>query len=250
MTLGGEWADQDADVCDQRVSVLIAGEEFAAVADAPFIFGRRDGEGVVGLDPNDMGISAVAGSIEAAWGLWWLVNESTKRPLLIEYPGGPGPVRLSPGHRHALVSGQLNVLVPGAIYTHVVEIVLPSTYAGGLAANPGRLTTGTITGAVVSLSDRERDALTGVFAGYLESFPHRREHPNSYEAAAVLLGGQAASWSADRVRKAVERVKARFAAKQSTYFEGPQANYDLAAHLLTASVLSGEDLARLPGRRP
>jgi len=242
--------DQGTDTVDQRVSVLIAGEEFAALADVPFVFGRTDGEGVVGLDPNDMGISAVAGSIEAAWGLWWLVNESTKRPLLIDYPGGPGPVRLSPGHRHALVSGQLNVLVPGAVYTHVVEIVLPATYAQGLSANPGRLTTGTITGAVVSLSDRERDALAGVFAGYLESFPHRREHPNTYEVAAALLGGEPASWSADRVRKSVERVKARFATKQSTYFEGPQANYDLAAHLLSTAVLSGEDLARLARRRP
>ncbi|MEA3216903.1 MAG: hypothetical protein QOJ19_3059, partial [Acidimicrobiia bacterium] len=48
---------------------------------------------------------------------------------------------------------------------------------------------------------------------------------------------------------AVERVKDRFAAKQTVYFQGPQANYDLAANLVASGALSGQDLARLPGRR-
>jgi hypothetical protein len=37
----------------------------------------------------------------------------------------------------------------------------------------------------VTLSERERDALVALCAGYLESFPRRREHPNSYEQAAA-----------------------------------------------------------------
>jgi hypothetical protein len=179
--------------------------------------------------------------------VWWVINQSTKRPLLLEHPDGTTRLRLAPGHRHALTTDRVDVLVPGAIYTHVLEVVLPDAYVDGLRGGQGALTTGTLTGATVSLSDRERDALAALCAGYLESFAHRREHPNTYEDAARLLGGE--PWTAGKVRKAVERVKDRFAAKQNVYFQGPQANYDLAANLVASGVLSGQDLARLPERR-
>lgn len=228
-------------------TVLIGGERFVASPERALVFGRNDGDGVIGLHAEDMGISAVAGSLELAWGVWWVINQSTKRPLLLEHPGGTTQLRLAPGHRHALTTDRVDVLVPGAIYTHVLEVSLPETYVAGLRGGFGRLTTGTLTGGSVNLSDRERDALTALCAGYLESFPHRREHPNTYEEAARLLGGE--PWTADKVRKAVERVKDRFASKQHVYFQGAQANYDLAANLVASGVLSGEDLTRLPGRR-
>jgi hypothetical protein len=228
-------------------SVLIGGEEFHASSERPFVFGRADADGIVGLDANDMGISGVAGSIEFAWGVWWVVNQSSKRPLLIEHPAGPGRLSLAPGHRHAVMVERLNVIVPGVIFSHILDVVLPADYASALRGDPSRLTSGTLVASSVALSDRERDALTALCAGYLEAFPHRREHPNTYEDSARLLGGD--DWNADRVRKAVERVKGRFADKEQLYFSGPQANYDLAAHLVAAGILSGEDLARLAGRR-
>jgi hypothetical protein len=228
-------------------SVLIGDEEFVASPEHPFVFGRADDDGVVGLDTSDMGISAVAGSVESAWGVWWVVNQSTKRALVLEHPAGPAQVRLAPGHRHALTSERVKVLVPGAIYTHVLEVVLPTAYTQELRGGTGRLTTGTLTDAVVALSERERDALAALFAGYLRAFPHRREHPHTYEEAAVLLGSP--PWSADKVRKATERVKTRFATKGGLYFEGPQANYELAAHFISAGILTGEDLARLAEHR-
>ena len=224
---------------------MIGGEEHRAWPDHPLIFGRADAGGMVGLDPNDMGISAVACSVEAAWGVSWVIDQSTKRPLLLEHPGGPAQVRLGPGHRYAITTDQLTVLVPGAIYTHVLEVVVPESYALGLRPGSGRLTTGTITGAHVALSERERDAVVAVCAGYLESFPHRREHPVTYAEAARALGQ---AWTS--VRKAVERVSARFANKQDLYFDGAQANYDLAAHLISTGVLTGADLSRLAGRQP
>lgn len=228
-------------------SVTVGTERFVASVERPFVFGRADGTGVVGLDVDDMGISAIAGSIEMAWGVWWVVNQSSKRPLMLEHPGGPPQLRIAPGHRYAVTTERVNVLVPGAIYTHVLEVVLPAAYASQLRTGTGRPTSGTLTGAPVDFSTRERDALTALCAGYLESFPLRREHPNTYEEAARLLGGQ--PWTGDRVRKAVERVRERFAKKQGVYFEGPQANYELAANLVSAGILTGEDLARLPGRR-
>ncbi len=229
----------------EAATVVIADEQFEATPDAPFVFGRSDADGVVGLDSTDMGISGVAGSVESAWGVWWLVNQSTKRPLLLEHPGGPAQLRIAPGHRHALTTDRLNVLVPGAIYTHVLEVLLPAGYVVGLRGGDGRLTTGTLATQGVNLSDRERDALSALCAGYLESFPRRREHPNTYEDSARLLGDV---WTSAKVRKAVERVKGRFAAKQGLYFEGPQANYELAGYLISNAVLSGEDLVRLAAR--
>src|SRR3954454_22685039 len=148
-------------------SVIIGGEEFSASAGSPFVFGRADGAGVIGLDANDMGISAVAGSITSAFGVWWVVNESTKRPLLLEHPGGPAQLRLAPGHRHALTTGQMVVLVPGAIFTHVIEVVLGQAYVASLQGGQSRLTTGTLTAAALNLSVRERSALAALAAGYL-----------------------------------------------------------------------------------
>ncbi|MGQ0743054.1 MAG: hypothetical protein ACT4OS_01680 [Acidimicrobiales bacterium] len=230
------------DTPSESASLVIGDEQFRASADRPFVFGRADAENVVGLDPRDMGISAVAGSVECSWGVWWVVNQSTKRPLLIEHPGGPAQVRLSPGRRHAVTSDQLTILVPGIILTHVIDLVPPESYRSGLRGGGARLTTGTLTTETPVISERERDALTAVAAGYLASFPHRRQHPNTYAEAAKLLGPD---WSSDMVRKAVERVRNRFAAKHSVYFEGPQANYDLCAHLIGSGLLAGNDLARL-----
>lgn len=233
---------------EDAASVVIAGEKFTATASMPFVFGRADADGVVGLDTGDMGISGVAGSVEWAWGVWWIINQSSKRPLFLEHPGGTTRLRIAPGHRHALTTERVDVLVAGAIYTHVLEVVLPHNYVTALRGGVARLTTGTLPTEAVTLTQRDRDALTALCAGYLESFPRRREHPNTYEEAARLLGGE--PWSGDKVRKAVERVKERFAKKQGLYFEGPHANYELAANLISNGVLSGQDLARLSGRRP
>ena len=102
----------------EAATVLVGGDEFDASPDQPFVFGRTDGEGVVGLDANDMGISTTAGSVEWIWGLWWLVNYSRKRRLLLDDGTGGQPQRLECGQRFAINVGRLTVLVPGAIYTH------------------------------------------------------------------------------------------------------------------------------------
>lgn len=151
--------------------VDIASESFEVPAGVPFVFGRADSEGVVGLDANDMGISAIAGSLEAAWGVWWVVNQSKKRPLLLEHPVEPNRLTLAPGHRHALTTDRVDVLVPGAIFTHVLAVSLPDVYVSQLRAGIGRLSTGTLTEVRVSLTPADRLALVGLCAGYLESFP-------------------------------------------------------------------------------
>lgn len=224
-------------------AVVIGGERFEVHRDAGFVFGRIDGPGVLGLDANDMGISAVAGSIEWAWGVWWIVNLSRKRRLLIEREAGGAPQPLECSERLAVSVRPLAVLVPGAVYTHRIEVLVPETELARIPAD--RPTSGTLSAAGLSLSERDRDVLVAVFAGYLEEFPRRRTRPRTYQEAADRLGPP---WTRVRVRKQVERLKER-ATRAGLYFDGPQANYDLGDYLLANGLLRPSDLDRLPVKR-
>ncbi len=222
-------------------AVVIAGEEFSLSPERPFVFGRADANDVTGLDANDMGISAVAGSVEWAWGLWWVLNHSRKRRLLLDEGGGGGPQRLDCGHRYAINVPRLSILVAGAIYTHHLEVVLPESQLARFEG--GRPSSGTI-GAEMSLSDRDRDVVVALLSGYLDDFPRRQARPRTYQHAAELLGPP---WTSTTVRKQIERLKQRLAVR-GAYFEGAQANYDLADHLISNGLLRPGDLDRLPKR--
>lgn len=223
-------------------AVLIAGEEFAISPERPFVFGRADADDVIGLDATDMGISAVAGSVECAWGLWMVLNRSRKRPLLLDDGGGGVLQRLDCGHRHAINVPRLSILVPGVIYTHRLEVAVP---AADLApSGGGRRSSGTITGDV-TLSERDRDVLVALLGGYLEEFPRRQTRPRTYHEAAELLGPP---WTKTTVRKQVERLKQRMAGS-GVYCEGPTANYDLADYLINNGLLGPADLGRLRRHR-
>lgn len=223
-------------------AVLVGDEEFPLDDGQPFFFGRADAAGVVGLDANDMGISALAGSIEWAWGLWWVLNRSAKRPLLLDMGDGSPPLRLPPGGRHAVGAARLSVLVPGIVFTHRLEVVLPEAEVTPL--DSVRLSSGTITGDL-TLTERDHDVLMALFSGYLEVFPRRQARPRTYQQAADLLGPP---WTKTAVRKQLERLKERLAAA-GTYFDGPQANFDLADHLILNGLLTPDDLTR-PSRGP
>ena len=80
-----------------------------------------------------------------------------------------------------------------------------------------------------------------MFAGYLETFPHRSAHPRTYQQAADVLGPP---WTSVTVRKQIERLKER-CPRADLYFEGPHANYELADHLVTNGLLIPTDLKRL-----
>jgi hypothetical protein len=218
--------------------VNVAGRE-VAVSDRPLYFGRSDADDVIGLDSSDRGISAVAGSVERDMGLWWVVNRSRSRQLVIDDGSGGAPTVLDCGHRFAVCVPYLLILVPGEIQTHRIKVRVPE---GDLAVvTPERPTSGTLDVSRVRLNERDRQAVAALFGGYVESFPRRQPHPRTYSEAAELLG---APWTALTVRKQIERLKRRFAAA-GAYFEGPRANYELAEHLLRLGLLTQLDLGRL-----
>ena len=222
----------------QVAAVVIGEEEFRLAQDRPFVFGRADADGVVGLDPNDMGISAVAGSVEWAWGLWWVLNHSRKLRLLLDSGGGGAPQGLDCVQRRAVTTPRLSVLVPGVIYTHRLEVLVPAAALGRVPDD--RPSSGPITGDL-RLTERERDVVVALLSGYLEDFPRRQSRPRTYQQVAELLGPP---WTKTTVRKQVERLKERLA-HSGVYFEGPQANYDLADHLIGNGLLTPADLERL-----
>jgi len=210
------------------------------------VFGRSDAVGIVGLDPADMGISAKAGAVEREWGVWWVVNHSGKRRLVVEEPNAPADIPVECGDRYALTSRRVVVLVPGAVLTHRIEVLLPEAAVASLHVDDP-VTTGTLTFDRARLSEKDLTVLTAILEGYLLPFPRRDGRPRTYQEAADILGPP---WTRVTVRKQVERIKERFR-REGLYFEGLRANDDLASHLLANGILGPPDLTRLErgGRR-
>lgn len=222
--------------------VMISGEAFELSREAPFVFGRAEADGVIGLHATDMGVSAEAGSVEWAWNMWWVVNRSGKRQLLLD-GGGAGPAqRLGCGQRFAVAVTPLSILVPGEIFTYRLELMVPESELA--RDEPKEKTSGTLVTGRITLNERDRDALVALFSPYLEEYPRRQARPLTYRASAQLLG---APWTELTVRKQVERVRARLS-RIGIYFEGAQAKYDLADYLIDNGLLNPGDLSRLKGR--
>lgn len=219
-------------------TALIGGEQFEVSRERPFVFGRADADGVVGLDASDMGISAIAGAVEFSGGFWWLINHSRKRRLLLDDELGGQLQRLDCGQRFAISTSKVSVLVQGAIYTHKVEIAVPES---DLARVESHVTTGTLIVGDLRLSERDKDVLVALFSGYLEAPPRRTMHPSTYHQAATLLGSP---WTPVTVRKQIERLKDR-ATRNELYFDGPHGNYDLADYVMANGLLVPDDLKRL-----
>ncbi len=223
---------------ETEACVLIGQREFVVGADHPLRFGRTDRDGVVGLDPNDMGISTVAGSVQQQWGVWWLENHNRKRRLLFGDGSGGAPWGLECGRRVVIGDRHLTVLVPGAIHTHTVEIAVPMTELGGF----GQLLPSVPEGAHrLRLDERDKDVLVALLADYLDAFPSRPPVPRTYREAAELLGPP---WTKTSIRKRLAKLRQR-AACAGPDFVGSQANYDLAEHLVVNSCLLPADRNRL-----
>lgn len=202
----------------------------------------RDPSCAVCLDADDLGISRLAGSVEAEGGTWWVFNRSGVRPLEAVDEIGIRTI-VAPGRRLAVV-GPLTVVVEGSVRRHALQLHLsaPEGPVARALADPGDIRP-TVTAADVVINDQDRLALTALFSGYLEAFPRYDPHPRSYADAAATLG-----WPRTTLVKRVEYVRTRLNHAGVPNLQGENALPALAEWALITGTLTRDDLARLPGR--
>jgi hypothetical protein len=221
---------------DQRIQVT-EGEELT--------FGRSQ-RTTLCLDPADLGISRVAGALEAEAGVWWLVNKSSVRPLEVVDDVGIRTV-LPPGRRLA-VTAPITVIVEGAMRRHALTVDLPNEAIEGLARGPIpvlQAEEGNPTRAAsdVSITSADKVALVALFAGYLEPFPRYDPHPKSYADAAARL-----DWPRTTLVKRVEYLRTRLTNAGVPNLLGDNALQHLAEWALATGLISRADLGLLPPR--
>jgi hypothetical protein len=207
-------------------------------------FGRAR-DCTVCLDPEDTGISRVAGTILAEQATWWLTNSSGTRPLAIVDEFGLRSV-LAPGRRIA-VETPTTVLVDGTRGQHGLRLRPPAAPAPastatemGPADTPAAEDAATAIGAEVMVSEADRLAMVALFAGYLEEPPRYDPYPKSYAAAAARLGCPRTT-----LVKRIEYLRTRLDAAGVPNMTGYNALVNLAEYAISRRLVTRADLARL-----
>ncbi|HTW09849.1 MAG TPA: hypothetical protein VME46_20270 [Acidimicrobiales bacterium] len=227
------------------ITIGLKDQRFQVAEGEELTFGRSQ-RATLCLDPADLGISRVAGSLEAEAGVWWLVNKSTVRPLEVVDDVGIRTV-LPPGRRMA-VTAPITVIVEGAMRRHALTVDLPDGAVEGASRRPlpaVEAEEGNPTRAAsdVSITPADKLALVALFAGYLEPFPRYDPHPKSYADAAGRL-----DWPRTTLVKRVEYLRTRLTNAGVPNLLGENALQHLAEWALATGLISRADLALLPPR--
>jgi hypothetical protein len=224
-------------------TVTIGGTVYEVGEADAFTFGRGE-TCTVTLDPDDTGISRLAGSVEHEAGTWWLVNRSTVRPFAVIDELGLRSV-LAPGRRMAL-EAPATVVIDGSRGKHVLAVAGVAGAAGADRTTERPLhppdSKPTATGEGVLINDADRLALVALFAGYLEQHPRHDPYPKSYSAAAARLG-----WPRTTLVKRIEYLRTRLTNAGVPNLMGWNALNNLAEYAITTGLITKEDLALLRG---
>ncbi|CCH32634.1 hypothetical protein ABZ816_37035 [Actinosynnema sp. NPDC047251] len=215
---------------DQLV-VRVAGAEHRPTRERRFTFGRSSDCDVC-LDSDDLAISRLAGAVEFANELWWLINTSDARQLAVVDEVGIRN-QLGPGKR-VQVEGVCRVLVEGVRAVHELVLEGPSAQVSSGAPEGGLPTS---IGAEVNVNEQDRAALVALFAGYLEEGDRYDPNPRSYAAAAFRLG-----WERSTLVKRVEYLRTRLERAGVPNMTGPYALRSLGEHVLTTRMITRSDL--------
>jgi len=203
--------------------------------DERFVFGRSK-DCTLCLDPEDTGISRLAGTVEFEHGTWWISNSSRTRPLMIIDDLGFRSV-LPPQRRMAVLS-ETQVLVEGTRRQHSLRIEVETPRrAEPTDDQPG---VPTAVGIEVAISAADRLAMVALFAGYLEDPPRYDPYPKSYAAAAARLG-----WKRTALVKRIEYLRIRLDAAGVPNMKGFSALTNLAEYAISRGLITRRDLALL-----
>jgi hypothetical protein len=223
------------------ITIGLGADRYEVTEGHELTFGRSQ-RTTLCLDPSDLGISRIAGSVEWDAGVWWLVNKSTVRPLEVVDDVGIRTV-LPPGRRFA-VTAPITVIVEGATRRHALTVDLPDApdNAGPypslqVEGNPTRAATD------VSITPADKLALVALFVGYLEPFPRYDPHPKSYADAAARL-----NWPRTTLVKRVEYLRTRLTNAGVPNLLGENALQHLAEWALATGLIGRADVGLLPPR--
>jgi hypothetical protein len=203
-------------------------------------FGRAPSCSVC-LDPQDRGISRLAGCIEHGAGTWWACNRSAVRAFTVVDDLGIRSV-VAPGRRTA-ITGSVTVVVEGSLRRHALEVLTNHDSGPDLPRVDNDDPLPTAAAGEVVITDLDHLALVALFAGYLEVFPHYQPHPRTYADAASVLG-----WPRSTLVKRIEYLRTRLTNAGVPNLLGENALEYLGEWALTTGVLTRSDLHRLKGR--
>ena len=226
---------------DSAAEVRVGGVRYELVARQSFTFGRAESCDVC-LDPTDVGISRLAGSVDCVDRVWFVTNRSSSRPFSAVDPVGFRTV-LAPGRRMA-VDGQISVVVEGQIRRHELVLCAPGTADLGALTPVGEVDeegVPTEMGGNVTFSHEDRQALVALLAGYLQPFPRYDPTPRTYAEAARVLG-----WPRTTLVKRVEYLRSRLVRAGVPNLQGERAMEALAEHVIGSGKIIRSDLALLP----
>lgn len=218
--------------------VTIAGLPHNVAEGDTFTFGRAEGCTAC-LDPNDLGISRLAGSFEFDGGAWWLTNRSNKRALVVVDQVGIRSL-LAPGRRLG-VDQALSVVVEGQTRRHELRVEVSKDAIPEPPPHEEPDGAETQMGFEVAYTPEDRLALVALFDGYLRDFPRYDPHPRSYAEAAAKL-----NWPRTTLVKRIEHLRTRLTKAGVPNLLGDTALDALAEYVLTSGILTREDLKLLP----
>lgn len=221
--------------------VATPGDVLVLAEDETLTFGRAR-SCTVCLDPDDLGISRITGTIQFVKDTWWIVNNSASRPLTLVDDLGFRSV-LPPGRRAALQQ-QTRILIHGRKGKHSLRVDVgdPETDDTGAAAEtaePQATGASTAVGNVF-ITPADRRALVALFMGYLLDPPQYDPHPKSYAAAASRLG-----CTRTAVIKRIEYLRKRLDAAGVPNMMGYAALNNLAEYVISRGLISRKDLRLL-----
>jgi hypothetical protein len=223
------------------VAVVHGGQRRALAPFEVLTFGRAT-SCTVCLDPQDRGISRLAGCIEHGAGTWWACNRSAVRAFTVVDDLGIRVV-VAPGRRIA-ITGPVTVVVEGSLRRHALEVLSDHDFRPDLRRQDNDDPLPTAAAGEVVITSLDHLALLALFAGYLEMFPHYQPHPRTYADAASVLG-----WPRSTLVKRIEYLRTRLTTAGVPNLLGENALEYLAEWALTTGVLTRSDLDRLKCRQ-
>jgi hypothetical protein len=223
--------------------------EYVVTPQDDFTFGRGADCALV-LGRGDQGISRIAGRIEFGDGGWWVVNESSKRPIEVIDAAANRSTQLSvvgaDGVRDRCPIGRsaVDVVLTGAARDPYGFRVVPVRVTG---PGPDQLDPAERSTVLVKIPDRQLEALIALAWGYLQPFPDHRPEPASYAEVGRRIG-----CTARRAGKLIDLVRQRMAAARLSGFDeyayGTDSRALVCRHALALRLIGSDSCAWLERR--